>query len=92
MPEIHLRQPGFTCSTYGPFIKNKGRIQNFKETGDSRYIYQNKLDKACFQHCMAFGDLKDLTRKTAFEKYCEIKHLKLLKILNVMDIKETLLQ
>ena len=32
MPEMHLRQPGFTYSAYGPFIKNKERIQRFKET------------------------------------------------------------
>ena len=38
------------------FTKNKERIQKFKETGDSRHIYQNKLDKACFQHGMVYGD------------------------------------
>ena len=48
MPEMDLRQPGFTYSACGPLKKNKGRIQKFKETGGSRYIYQNKLDKACF--------------------------------------------
>ena len=31
-------------------MKNKEKIQNFKETWDSRYVYQNELDKACFQH------------------------------------------
>ena len=39
MPEMYLRQPGFTYSACGPFTKNKERIQKFKETGDSRYIY-----------------------------------------------------
>ena len=68
MPEMHLRQPRFTYSACGPFTKNKQRIQKFKETGDSRYIYQNKLDKACFQHDMAYGDFKDLTRRTASDK------------------------
>ena len=48
MPEIHLRQPEFTYSACGPFTKTKERIQKFKEMGDSQYIYQNKLDKACF--------------------------------------------
>ena len=48
MPEMHLRQPGFTYSACVPFTKNKERIQKFKATGDSRYIYQNKLDKVCF--------------------------------------------
>ena len=44
---MHLTQPGFTFSTCRPFTKNKERIQKIKETGDSRYIYQNELDKAC---------------------------------------------
>ena len=54
---MHIRQTGFKFSACGPFTKNKERIQKFKETGDSRYIYQNKLDKACFQHDMDFRDL-----------------------------------
>ena len=62
MPEMHLRQPGFTYSACGLFTKNKEKIQKFKETGDSRYIYQNELDKACFQLYMAYGDVKDLAR------------------------------
>ena len=48
--------PGFIYSACGPFTKNKERIEAFKETGDSRYIYQNELDKACFQHDMTYGD------------------------------------
>ena len=54
MPEMHLRQPGFTCTACGPFTKNKEQIQKFKETGDLRYIYQNELDKVCFEHDMAY--------------------------------------
>ena len=54
MPEINLRQPGSTYIASGPFTKNKERIQKCKETGDSRYIYQNELDKACFQNDMAY--------------------------------------
>ena len=61
-PEMHLRQPGFTYSACGTFKKSKERIQKFKQTGDSRYIYKNKLDKACFQHEMAYGDFKDLKK------------------------------
>ena len=41
MPEMYLRLPGFTYSTCGPFTKSKRRTQEFKETGDSRYIYRN---------------------------------------------------
>ena len=68
MPEMHLRQSVFTYSASGPFTKNKERIKKFKEIGDSRYIYQNELDKACFQHDMAYGYFKDLTRRTASDK------------------------
>ena len=50
MPEMHLRQPQFIYSACGPFTKNKEKIQKFKETGDSKYIYRNELDKACYQH------------------------------------------
>ena len=82
VPEMHLRQPQFTCSACGPFTKNKERIQKFKETGDTKYIDRNELDKACFQHDRAYRDSKDLTRRT------EEEHLILLKIQNMMDIKE----
>ena len=68
MPEMHLREPGFTYSTCGPFTKNKEIIQKFKETGDTSYIYKNELDKDCFQHDMAYGDFKDLARRTASNK------------------------
>ena len=68
MPEMHLKQPGFTYSACGPFTKNKERIQKSKETGDTSYIYKNELDKACFQHDMAYGDFKDLKRRTASDK------------------------
>ena len=66
MPEMHLRQPGFTYRACGPSTKNKERIQKFKETGDSRYIYQNKI--GCFQNDIACGDFKELPRKTASDK------------------------
>ena len=59
MPEIHLRQPGFTYSASGPFTKYKERIQNFKETGDSSDIFQKEKDKACFQHDIAYENFKN---------------------------------
>ena len=68
MPEMNLKQPGFTYSTCGPFTKKKERIQKFKETGDTKYIYKNELDKACFQHDMTYRDFKDLARRTASDK------------------------
>ena len=48
MPEMHLKQPGFTYSACGPFTKNKERIQKFMQTGNTNYIYKNDLDKLVF--------------------------------------------
>ena len=63
MPEMHLKQPGFTYSACGPFTKNKERIEKFMQTGNTDFIYRNELDKACFQHNMAYGKSKDLRDK-----------------------------
>ena len=64
MPEMHLRQPRFVYSACGPFTRHKERIKEFKRTGDTRYIYRNELDKACFQHDSAYADHKDLINRT----------------------------
>ena len=79
MPEMHLKQSGFTYSTCGPFTKNKERIQKFKGTGDTSYIYKNDLDKACFQHDIAYGDDKDLARRTASDKVLRDKAFSIAK-------------
>ena len=84
MPEMHLKQSGFTHSASDSFTKNKKRIKKVKETGNSSNIYQNTLDKICFQHDLAYGGFKDLNRRTAADKYYVIKHLKLLKIQNMI--------
>ena len=68
MPEMRLKQPEFTYSACGPFTKNKQRIQKFKETGDTSYIYKNELDKSCFQHDVDYGDFKDLAKRTASDE------------------------
>ena len=61
---MHLKQPGFTYSACGPITKNKERIEKFIKTGNTDLIYKNDLDKACFQHDMAYGKSKDLTKRT----------------------------
>ena len=68
MPEMHLRQPRFDYSACGPFTRHKERIKEFKRTGDTRYIYRNELDKACFQHDSAYADHKDLINRTKSDK------------------------
>ena len=79
LPEIHIKQPGFSYSVCGLFTKNKERIQKSKETGDTSYIYKNELDKACFQHDMAYGDFKDLKRRTASDKILRDKAFNIAK-------------
>ena len=68
MPEMHLRQ----CAC-GPFTRHKKRIKKLKQTGDTRYIYKNDLDKACFQHDSAYADNKDLINRTKADKVLEDK-------------------
>ena len=80
MHEMHSKQLGFTYSACGPFTKNIERIQKFKETGESRCIYKNELDKACFQHDMAYGDFKDLAKRTASDKVLRDKAFDIAKI------------
>ena len=64
MPEMHLRQPQFVYSACGFFTRHKERIKKFKQTGGTRYIYRNELDKACFQHDSAYADHEDLINRT----------------------------
>ena len=73
MPEMHLRQPGFTYSACGPFTKHKERIKKFEQTGDMQYIYRNELDKPCFQHDAAYADNKDLLNRTRADKILRYK-------------------
>ena len=73
MPELYLKQPRFTYRACGPFTKNKERIEKFMATSNTDFIYKNELDKACFQHNMAFGKSKDLAKKTQSDKFLRNK-------------------
>ena len=68
MPELHLKQPGFTYSAWGPFTKYHERIQKFRETDNLKHLYRNELDKACFAHVAAYVDSKDLAKRTVSDK------------------------
>ena len=50
------------------FTRHKERIEKFKQTGDTRYIYRNELDKACFQYNSAYADYKDFINRTKSDK------------------------
>ena len=77
MPEMHLKELGFTYNACGSFTKNKERIQKFKETGDSIYNYKNELEH--FQHDISYGDFKDLTRRTSADKVLRNKTFNIAK-------------
>ena len=77
MPEIHLKQLGFTYGACGPFTKNKERIENFMQTGNPDFIYRDELDKVCFQHDMVYGKSKDLTKRTQSDKVLRDKAFKI---------------
>ena len=79
MSEMYLKQPEFTYSACGPFTKNKERFQKSKKTGDTSYIYKNELHKACSQDDMAYGDFKDLKRRTASDKFLRDKAFNIAK-------------
>ena len=77
MQEMHLKQPGFTYSACGAITKNKGRIEKFMQTGNTNFIYKHQLDKACFQHDMAYGRSKDLAKRTRSDKVLKDKTFKI---------------
>ena len=84
MPELHLKQRGYTYSACGSFTKHE-RIQKFREAGNLEHLYRNELDKACFAHYATYSVNKDLAKRTISDK---VEFMKLLEIVNMMDIKE----
>ena len=71
MPEMHLIQPGFIYSSCDE------RIEKFMQTGNTNFIYKNELDKACFQHDMAYSKSKDLVKRTQSDKVLKDKAFKI---------------
>ena len=68
MPELHLKQPGFTQSDYLLFTIHLKRIKKFGETDNSKYLYKNKLDKSCFTHNATYSHNNDLVKRTLSDK------------------------
>ena len=68
MPELHLKQPGFTYSACGPFTKHRKRIEKFRETSNLKHLYRSELDKACFAHDVAYSGSKNLANSTNLDK------------------------
>ena len=68
MLDLHLKQPEFTYSACGTFTKHRERIKKTKETRNSKNIYRNELDKACFAHDATYSESKDLVKRTISDK------------------------
>ena len=77
MPEMHLKQPGFTYSVCDPFTKNKERIEKFMQTVNTDFIYRNELDRDCFQHDVGYDKTKDLVKRTLSDEFLEDKAFKI---------------
>ena len=83
MPEMHLKQLAsldkscFTYSACGPFTKIKERIEKFMQTRNTYFFYKKDLDKACFQHGIAYGKTKDLVKRTQSDKVIRDKAFKI---------------
>ena len=73
MPEMHLKQPDFTYCPWTLFTKNKERIEKLMQAGNTEYICKNDLDKACFQHDMAYVKFKDLNKRIQPDKFLRDK-------------------
>ena len=76
MSEANLKQPGLTHSACGSFTKSKERTEKFLQTGKTEYIYKNDLDKAYFQHDMAYFKFKDLNKRTQSDKVLSLWNCK----------------
>ena len=88
MPELHLKQPGFTYSACGSLTRNKQRIEMFMQTGNTDFIYRDELDKACFQHDMAYRKSKEIEKRTQSDKVLRDKAFKIASDPNMLVIKE----
>ena len=91
---MHLKQSGFTYSVCGSFTRNKQKLKKFIQEGNRDFIYRNELGKACFQHDTAYGNSRELAKRTQSDKVLKrqfesfVKHLKLSVIQKMMVIKE----
>ena len=93
MPELYLKQPGFAYSACGPFTKHHFTISSFqlhkfRETGNLKHIYKNKLDKACLAHDTAYSDNIDLAKRTISHKILKDRAYKIAINIYMMDVKD----
>ena len=92
MSEIDFKQPGLIYFASGSFAKNKKRIEQLIQTGNTDFIYKNELDRACFQHDMTNGKQLKTIQQKEVNQFQKITHLKLQVTQNMIVIKEDQLQ
>ena len=85
VPQLHLKQPGFTYSACGPFTKHCERIQKLRETGNLKDFHRNELDKACFAHDAKYSNSKDLAKRTISDKILKDRAY---ETINMIDTRE----
>ena len=88
VPEMHVKQSVLTYSACGPFTKNKKKIDKIMQSRNTDFIYWNELDKACFQHDMAYGKSKDLAKRTQSDKVLRNKVFKIVSDAKYDDSNE----
>ena len=57
--------------------KKQTKNSKFMQTGNTDFIYNNEIDKACFPHDMAYGKTKDLVKRTQSDKVLRDKAFKI---------------
>ena len=82
------RQPGFTYTVCGAFVKHREMAQKFWETDNLKHLYRNELDQACFAHNVAYSDSKYWAKRTISDKVLKYRAYEIVRILITMDIKE----
>ena len=79
IPELNLKEPGFTYRAFEPFTKHRDRTQKIRETSNLKHLYRNELDKACCAHYTSYSDRKDLAKRTASGKVFKDEYYKIAK-------------
>ena len=74
MPEMHLKQLGFTYTAYGPFTRKN---EDWKINAEWKYRLYLQKWQGCFEHDMAYGKFKDLAKRTQSEKVLRDKTFKI---------------
>ena len=68
MPELQLKQPGFTYRACRTFTKHRKRVQKFTEKGNLKHLSRNEWYKASFFHDKAYSNSRDLARRTIWDR------------------------